>query len=202
LGWAFGLKKDWRRAEGTFQRAIEVSQENQLTIWRFYSCINRAEVARFLGEFETAVQNYQKAAEVGRKKMNASLSGLSDIAAGKAALLNEDLDSAGSFFRTALVDFSEKWNHHSLGPCLESMAEHAAKAGRFDRAVRLAGFSAARRWQKDPTGMPWYISSGIDDLLASARRALDEEKYAQLLAAGKAMSLDEAVAFALEDLSS
>jgi hypothetical protein len=66
------------------------------------------------------------------------------------------------------------------------------------QAARFYGIVASRRWIQDPTGMPWLISYDFTAPLASAQSSLGEEQYARLLEDAKSISIEEAVAYALE----
>ena len=47
--------------------------------------------------------------------------------------------------------------------------------------------------------MDWLVPYNLDELLAPARIKIGRDRYEQLFAAGKAMSLEDAVAYALEE---
>jgi tetratricopeptide (TPR) repeat protein len=198
LGYAFGLKQDWLKAEWYFRQAIDISRTNQIIFAEVSSCISLAEVAWTLGDVELAVQYYQAMADMGQGQDDLPLEGLTTYAAGKAALLRGELRSAGEFLRAALKDCAERDYLNDMGPCLESLAVCAVGAGRFERAVRLHGITASRRWLKHLGRMPWLVSYDLDGLLAPARATLGEAEYAHLYAEGQAMTLEQAVAYALE----
>jgi DNA-binding CsgD family transcriptional regulator len=81
---------------------------------------------------------------------------------------------------------------------LEGLAAVAAGAGRAAGALRLAGAAAAVREGSEMRPAPAEREE-VERWLAPARRALRAEAAAAAWAAGQALSLDEAVAAALED---
>src|SRR5262249_19988974 len=85
-----------------------------------------------------------------------------------------------------------------VAEALEKLAGLDAAAGRPARALRLAGAAAPlrgafgrRRWPLDQAQLERWVQT--------ARAALGEPAAAAAWAAGQAMSLDQAVAYALED---
>jgi len=66
------------------------------------------------------------------------------------------------------------------------------------RALRLAGFAKAHRELHNPP-LSSRRQARLDRWLAPARRALSEEAAATAWAEGRAMTLDEAIAYALAE---
>jgi tetratricopeptide (TPR) repeat protein len=198
LGCAIGATKDWGKASGYFQQAVEAARAAHFITWEVFSYINRAEVASTLGDDERAAQSYRAAVELGQNRPGFSLEGLIAYAAGKAARLAGDLTAAARFFRQALVDFKEVGIYNFIGPCLGSLAVCALQAGQFERAVQLHGVVDSGIWLTDLTRMPWLVTDDLAALLAPFRLTLGEEAFTRLFNAGRMMSLEQAVALALE----
>ncbi|HEX6270937.1 MAG TPA: hypothetical protein VFZ43_11920, partial [Anaerolineales bacterium] len=82
--------------------------------------------------------------------------------------------------------------------CLERLAEVALAQGKPEKAVRLLGAAAALRVSigsvVDPADEREYQSR-----LISLRMELGNERFAAAWDKGRAMSLEQAVAYALED---
>jgi tetratricopeptide (TPR) repeat protein len=77
------------------------------------------------------------------------------------------------------------------------LAGVAAVEGQFERTGRLLGFADSMVGHSETVS--GYARSSLDDLLRSAQEVLGEEAWAAALAAGRALSLEEAVAEALGD---
>jgi DNA-binding CsgD family transcriptional regulator len=117
---------------------------------------------------------------------------------GEAALGQGDRDAA----RAHLVEFLALTRRGEMSgmvaAALEGFSGLAAAAGCPERAARLAGAGAAVR---AATGAPMGPAAAalLERELASARQALQPERFAATWAAGQAMPLEEAVAYALQD---
>ncbi len=81
---------------------------------------------------------------------------------------------------------------------LERMAEVEAAAGRGERAARLLGAGAARREQLEvpiwPAERRWH-----EEAVTGARTLCGEQTFETAWAQGRAMSLDEAIEYGLQD---
>jgi hypothetical protein len=89
-------------------------------------------------------------------------------------------------------------DHVVAAVCLEGMAVLATAAGQAERGARLYGAAATQR-------QGTFVLNGWDDRVARDRRvaalraALGEEAFAAAWAAGRALSLEEAIELALQD---
>lgn len=198
LVYAFGARKEWLQAARYFEQAVRIAREIGGVYWEIMLNINLAEVAYSLDKEKLAVQHYQAAAEIARQHPEIPVSWLLAYSAGKAALLSGDLASAGDFLRQALADVAAQNNRDAVGGCLGCLAVWALQARQFERAARLHGIVAGRRWLADPVMPLWMVPYDLDTILAPTRLALGESEYARLYAEGQAMPLEQAVAYALE----
>jgi hypothetical protein len=80
--------------------------------------------------------------------------------------------------------------------CLEALAGIASAQDQPERAARLFGAVEAVL-SRINAPLPLNERSGHERLVASVRVQLDEETFTALLAAGQEMTLDEAIALAL-----
>jgi predicted ATPase/DNA-binding SARP family transcriptional activator/class 3 adenylate cyclase len=116
---------------------------------------------------------------------------------GLLACVQGDYAGAGSLFEESLAIYRDLGNKQGIAESLESLARLAAQGREWERAVRLWGAAAALR---DAIGAPrsplWRAEWERD--LGATRAALGEEAFAAVWAAGRALPLEEAVAYALE----
>jgi predicted ATPase/DNA-binding XRE family transcriptional regulator len=84
--------------------------------------------------------------------------------------------------------------------CLEGLASVALVQRASVRAVRLYG-AAARLRETTNTPRPTAYRTAYDNAVATARRALGEQAFAAAWAEGRALSLDAAIALALEQMT-
>jgi predicted ATPase len=113
-----------------------------------------------------------------------------------------DLSRAVALAREALVLYQVTEDVRLYGDGLEVCAILDASQGRSERAARLLGAAAAsrsrigmRRPMEGPT------AADIEWAVDSARAALGEEAWAAAFAAGQALTLEQAVAEALDEAS-
>ena len=94
-------------------------------------------------------------------------------------------------------DLGDRWRIASV---LESLAEAARAQGEFERAVRLFGAAEALR-EAIGTPVPLCERPDRDSNVAAARARLDDAAWEAAWAEGRAMSLGEAVGYALAEES-
>ena len=94
-----------------------------------------------------------------------------------------------------LRDAEDLW---AINFALDSLAGIAAGQGQSERALRLAGASEALRESVGILLFPVW-QAWVERLLEPAREMLDEEGCAVAWAEGRAMNLERAVAFALDE---
>src|SRR5262249_12334285 len=90
---------------------------------------------------------------------------------------------------------------YAIGCCLDSLAGVACTQGQPARAARLFGAGHAQRQvSHDNLMRAWPIGarSDYERDIAAARAQLDEGIFTQAWAEGRAMTLEQAVAYALE----
>ncbi|MDP8931410.1 MAG: hypothetical protein M3O70_23290 [Actinomycetota bacterium] len=111
---------------------------------------------------------------------------------GLVANLKGDYPTARTFWKRGLELFAEDKDHSAIVFHLEALASLAALEGASERAVRLTAASTALR-----------AASGtvLDDSIyvrPTPEKELSRETFATAWAEGQAMTVDEAVAYALE----
>jgi predicted ATPase/class 3 adenylate cyclase len=106
---------------------------------------------------------------------------------GEVARQQGDLDRAIELFAEALNRSLELGDQAGVGDCLQDLALVASDRGQEERAARLWGAGQALREAAGVWGVPY------------GRRHVEPELPSDAKAAGAAMSIDEAVAYARED---
>jgi predicted ATPase/transcriptional regulator with XRE-family HTH domain len=87
----------------------------------------------------------------------------------------------------------------SLPEALEGLAATALAQGHFERGIQLSGAAEALR-ETIGAFMSPAVQSIREGYLARARSQLDEAAFTQAWEAGRAMSLEQAIEYALEDV--
>ena len=105
-----------------------------------------------------------------------------------AELLRESVEIAGMLRDDYNVVF-----------CATGLAGVAAREGQAERAARLFGVADALS-EKTGAGVSWSVLRSLNERdLASAREMLDPEAFEKAWAEGRAMTLEEAVGYALSE---
>jgi hypothetical protein len=85
---------------------------------------------------------------------------------------------------------------YNVAFCAAGLAGAAAREGRAERAARLFGFADALS-ERTGAGVSWSVLRGLNERdLATARESLDPEAFEKAWAEGRAMTPEEAVAYA------
>jgi predicted ATPase/Tfp pilus assembly protein PilF len=155
-------------------------------------------LAYFQGRWAEATACFEEALELSQALGNRLRMASCLMSLGWVATHQGDLERAVILERKALTLFWELGNQRRSAEALESLAMTAGVAGEGERAAQLLGVVAALR---ETIGAPQSkaLRKDMDQAVAAARAALGEEAWAAALAAGRALSLDEAVAEALRE---
>ena len=117
---------------------------------------------------------------------------------GWAALLREDFEQAETLYQESLALNRELGRKPDSAACLEDLACVASARGEAMRAAQLWGAAEALR---EATGYPLdpIARAEMEPYLASARSQIHETVWAKAWEEGQAMTLEEAISYALEE---
>jgi predicted ATPase/DNA-binding SARP family transcriptional activator len=116
---------------------------------------------------------------------------------GRVELNQRDLRAARPLLTESLALYRGTGKRLGIAECLESLAGLAAAERRFTRAARCLGAAEALRETMDAP-LPPPERAEYDRTLRAVRGGCGDEAFASTWAAGRAMSLDQAVCVALE----
>jgi predicted ATPase len=121
-----------------------------------------------------------------------------EVILGRLEYLHQRYASAGAHYRAGLRSLKEIGYMYYLVRSIEGLAKVAAGQERLVRALRLAAASAHLR---EVNGQIWrpIMQAELERALAPIRQALAPSVATAAWAEGQAMTLDQAVAYALED---
>jgi predicted ATPase/class 3 adenylate cyclase len=148
-------------------------------------------------DFAAARRFREEAAAVARAIGDRHTLGLALAGLALVARSQENYDESEKLFHETLLVSSELKDQWVMPRALGGLAGAAVLAGNYERAARLFGTTAAMR---DVSGTgeaarSFRVVYERDE--AEARAALGEEAFAAAWATGRAMSLEQAIAFAL-----
>jgi non-specific serine/threonine protein kinase len=202
LGWAAMRRRDFARAEAAFaayvaaMRALASDRDTALGL------SDLGDAAQEQGDYARAAAYYEQSVGLYRdlgvlSRWNPGV--LRDW--GHVVLELGDHARARTCFEECLAIGRELENQWQIADALEALASVAAAQGDQARALRLAGAAAAVRERAGQ--LPSYEEERASPArwLAAARAALDEQAQMTAWWDGQAMSLQQAVAYATEDLA-
>jgi tetratricopeptide (TPR) repeat protein len=158
-----------------------------------------AELAAIEGDHEAAralwEQSLAEARELRSPERSAkALRGLAEV-----ARRQRDGGKARSLYAQSLQIERELGNPPGIAECLEGLGRVAGAHGQPERVARLLGAVQAlsQAGASRPHRKGQQVRAQDDPTVATARAALGEEAFAAAWAEGRAMTLDQAVAYAL-----
>lgn len=155
-------------------------------------------VAWAQGNLELAAKRFEESLAIGHEidghyTIAYSLGGLA-----RTAYSQGDHARAHSLYKEALQIFRESANHWNVTYCLEAFAALAVAHGEMERAARLFGATADFYQHLQFLLSPLERQHHEHDL-AAARAALGEKPFSAFWAEGHAMTMKQAVDYALQD---
>ena len=189
---SLGLGKP-QEALGWLEKAYTITRELGDNWQISFALNNLGEVARVQGDYARARHYYEESEALLR-----SMGDKGDLARlvhnlGCVALHEGDAQTAEMQFNDSLSVFRKLGHKRGIAECLASLAGLNAASGRPQPAARLLGCSEA---MLESIGGAWWPADRgeIDATRAALQASLGEAAYRAETTAGRAMSLDQALA--------
>jgi predicted ATPase/DNA-binding SARP family transcriptional activator len=192
------------RSEGAYEAAVPLLEES-LEIHRDLgdrwntatNLVNLGQLNRCRGDYEKSRMLLEEALATGRELDNRQVIVQTTVSLAIVALRQGDLGGAAALCQESLALWREMGDLPGIAHCMEIMAVLAGAQGRLERAVWLSGQASAlreatRSLQHEPDFRADYAHH-----LDALQRELGEEAFASAWAEGQALSLDQAIEFAL-----
>jgi tetratricopeptide (TPR) repeat protein len=197
LGALAYLQNDYSTAHSLEEESLEIRRGVGDMHGVAVSLIHMGVNARDQGDYATARTRFEESLvimrELGtRHGIVYSLCGLASV-----ALDEGDYAAARPLLKEILPTLRERGDVWAISFQLDEWAGVAVGEGQPQRALRLAGAGAAMREANYVLIGPDYQAK-LDRRIEPARTVLDESAQAAAWAEGRAMTLEEAVAYALE----
>ncbi|HTE65550.1 MAG TPA: tetratricopeptide repeat protein, partial [Candidatus Binatia bacterium] len=185
---------DFKTATAHLEEAVMLARRMRISWAISWGLRALGDVARAGGDLEAAGARVEEALEAGRKAGGLAL-GLGLQGAGRLARSQADYQQAESLHHHALELFQKAGYKLDAVEPLESLAGLAALAESLPEAARLFGAAEALR---ESIGYVRFLveREGYEADVAILRKGLTNEEFARAWEEGRAMSLDEAVAYA------
>jgi predicted ATPase/class 3 adenylate cyclase len=198
LGWAALRPGDYRLANARLEEALALSHELRDTRSIGFELSGLGEVALRQGDYARATRLVEESLELRNQLSNKWGVGVSLGTLGWVAMREGDWSRAVERLSESLEVRREIGDMGGSAWCLERLAEVALAQEQPEKAVRLFGAAAALRASigsvMDPVDQPEYESKRT-----TLRAELGAERFAAAWDEGRGMTLELAVAYALQD---
>lgn len=158
---------------------------------------NLGEVARVRGEYDKAHKYYVESEALLRQTGDKGDLARLIHSLGYVALHQEDFERAGILFIESLAMFRKLGNKRGIVECLAGLAGLGARQGQPERAATLLG---AAETLLSATGAAWWPADRVqlERNRTFMQTALGQQKYESAWESGTGMTLDQAIAYALD----
>jgi tetratricopeptide (TPR) repeat protein len=198
LGMALINLGDYQQAKARLAESLALARKardgNEIgfAVWQ----LGRA--AMFQGDYAQAATLMQEGVATyrGIKQLGGVTFLLDDL--GKAALLEGDYQQAVSYFKESLSMYWKSGYERKIAFGLEQLASVAVADRQPEQAARLLGAAQALREASGAAMHPYQLAE-YERSLESLRSQLDEATFAAQWTAGRAMTMEQAVVYALKE---
>ena len=160
------------------------------------SLTNLGIVARKKGEPERAVAYFEESLILGRELADKFLIANASVELGRTDLGRGDLERAAVYLRESLILWREFGDVYGIFEGLWGLAQAAAASGEARRAARLFG-AAARLRESSEVHLMEIEYPEFAEHLDAAHSRFEEAGWIRAYEEGRAMVLEEAIAYAL-----
>jgi predicted ATPase/class 3 adenylate cyclase len=186
------------RAETLYTEVLGLAREIGATDIMASILNNLGETARMRGDYDAARKQYEEALPIsGEGGPHLTSTILSNL--GMVALVQGDLATARRCFEESLPMGVKLGYRTGIAGALEGLAELAVREGQLERAARLLGACEAMREAINVPVSPADLAEH-DRAMTALRDALGGRRLAASSSEGRAMTQDQAIAFALSGL--
>jgi non-specific serine/threonine protein kinase len=192
---------DIDRSEAYLREANARAREAGLAFAVRISLMNLGELMRMRGDDEAAAALLEESSALAEAVGDSYAKGYTLMSLGHLRLHQGDLAAAGRWFSRALAGWNDLDDVHTIPHGLEGLAWTAAAEGRAKRAACLVGVAAVMREAVGGTVYPHW-QADHDRATETARATLGERAFTAAWQRGRAMSREQAVAYALEGAES
>jgi predicted ATPase/DNA-binding XRE family transcriptional regulator/predicted translin family RNA/ssDNA-binding protein len=195
------LNGDLDSAQKSLAEAMKLNKRlnNKALQGEFLSYIGRMAFIR--EDYERARINLQEATRIAEELGNRMhhVWGLTHL--GYVALRESNIPEARNLLAEAIQSFQKDKSESGVAFALEGMAGFYVAVGQPKVAARLIGWADAIR-EKIPDTRPLIEQKDVDKIIAACLEKMGEVAFSDAYNEGQKMTLDEAVAYALEGLNS
>ncbi len=187
---------DLAHAVERFEESLAVARAIENNRMAGYTLHNLGEVARHQGDFTKAMSLYNASLSLCREPKDVHAASINLNWLGVVAQHLGDHTQAAAYLEESLKICVELGDKRSIAECLEGLAGIACAQRQAARAVRLFGAADAVR---TAISLPLSVADRAEHecTLRDARVELGEEVFASAWMAGRRMTLEQAMEYAL-----
>jgi tetratricopeptide (TPR) repeat protein len=180
------------------EESLAIFQETE-NKWGIAHTLGNLGLAAFSqGDYASARSLYEQSLEIFRASQNQWGIAYALGCLGNSVICQGDAITARSLYTESLVILSAIGNKRGLAYSLEAFAHLAATKLQRERAVRLWG-AAERLREEIGSPLPPNERDGFDREADQSRTALSEQAFAAAWAEGRAMTMEQAIAYVLRE---
>lgn len=158
--------------------------------------LNGGQVTHLQGRLTEANALLQECLALGRVLGDEYVIARAQIYLGMVATEQKEYHRAAEFLRNSLRIFVELTNPEHIANVLEAFAGLAVAQGQPQHSLCLAATVAVQR-NTESMVLPVLLKTKFEEMVAAARQQLSQDAATTAWATGEAMTLEEAVAYAL-----
>jgi DNA-binding CsgD family transcriptional regulator len=197
LGYIATVQADYQRATALLDECLGMSREHGKRWLHGNALLQLGMMARHQGDDKRAAAFNTQGLAVLRAIGNKFATAFGLKRYGRdVALPQHHYDEAGALFKESLQLYREVRSRWGSEECLEGLAQVASARGQYEHAARLFGAAEAQReivgWWYEPVDQASH-----DQWVVPTRAILGETPFAAAWAEGRAMTLDQAIEYAL-----
>jgi len=198
LGAQATSRGDYDQATAFSEQSLALSREIGDDWLSGITLINLGELARLRGDDAHATRLYEESLMLLQRVGDRLFVAIALDDLGQVAQNQHHYDQARAIHQESLELCRRLGSQRGMALCLEKLAGVAGARGQPERAARLLGAAEVlRRASQSPMGAP--DRADYERFIATARAGLDDESLATAWAKGCAMTLEEAITYALSD---
>ncbi|MDQ4078143.1 MAG: tetratricopeptide repeat protein, partial [Chloroflexota bacterium] len=198
LGAVAGRQGDQERAQRYYEESLALSRELDDKGMVAIQLANLGAVADDQGDYQRALDLHQESLTLRRELGEKSGIARSLLGLGRVAFKQHNTAQACRYYRESLALGRDLGDKETIVDCLEGFALVASTREPSVRAARLWGATAGLR---EVLGVPWrpVARAEYEPYIMAAQQRTDDSAWADAWAEGRQMTLEQAIAYALDE---
>jgi len=189
--------EDYPQAESLFVEALATFESDDHHFYQGITIMHLAFLAWIKNDTARFIELLQEALKIKQENQENGVIEWITFYLGRVALLNRDLALARDQFSKSLKGYQKLNDKPGCADCLAGFGMLALAEDQLARSAKLFG-AYQKLVSSLPSAYPFLVRK-IDEQIAMAKEQLGRESFENALKQGKEMTLEQALAFALEE---